>query len=86
MLKSVIHRLGETPQRSLRCFQLGLLLFAISVGLIYGGAIHWIGWQMAGLVLLPVALCFAAWGYIGILANRLSHFFYRMEQNKKPMD
>ena len=24
MLKSVIHRLGETPQRSLRCFQLGL--------------------------------------------------------------
>ena len=82
-MKHWIHWLGRTPSQSLRYFQIGAGLFALSLLLIFAGAYYWLGWQIIGLCISPLAISFAAWGYLGILANRISRFFYQVEESKK---
>ncbi len=70
--KTYIYHLGSTPKLSLKRFSTGLILFAISAGLIIYGYSHNPLFQLPGLALLPVALFFAIYGYLGIFANRFS--------------
>lgn len=85
-MKHWIHRLGRRPSQSLWCFKVGIGLFALSLSLIFAGAYHWLGWQVLGLCISPVAIGFSAWGYVGILANRISRFFYQVEESKKSLN
>ena len=80
--KNLIRYLGKAPQKSLRRFQLGLLLFAVSMALIFAGAYHWLAWQVIGLALFPFAVGVVIWGYTGILANRISIFLFNVAQAK----
>lgn len=77
MLKKHIYRLGSQPQRSWSRFKLGLLLFVPAASLILAGSQYWIWLQIPGLLLLPVALFYAAYGYIGIFANRFAQTLNR---------
>jgi len=78
--KNIIYRLGSTPKLSLRRFFIGILLFAISAGLIIFGYLHLALLQLPGLILLPVALYFAIYGYLGIFANRFSQILKDREK------
>ncbi|SFD21811.1 hypothetical protein [Pseudoalteromonas denitrificans] len=70
--KNTIYRLGSTPKLSLKRFFIGMILFAISAALIIYGYLYEALFQIPGLVLLPIALFFALYGYLGIFANRFS--------------
>lgn len=68
---SLLSKLGDTPQRSLRIFILGLVLFALGLALVFIGYYQHHYWQILGLVLLAIAIVLSVWGYVGIFANRL---------------
>ena len=76
-MKSLLEKLGQNPERSLSLFVRGLGLFAIGLGLIYIGKYHHHLWQIPGLFFLALGCIAAAWGYIGIFANRLLNIFNR---------
>ena len=77
MLKKWVFRLGSDPKLSLKRFLRGLALFVLAVIFIaigyYGPAIL----QLIGLLMLAIALFFAAWGYLGIFANRFAQVLER---------
>ena len=70
MLISLLEKLGQDPQRSLSLFLRGLGLFVLSVLCIGLGYFYHHLWQIPGLILLVIACLIAAWGYLGIFANR----------------
>ncbi|WP_252733855.1 hypothetical protein [Pseudoalteromonas sp. C2R02] len=70
---------------SLRRFFIGIVLFAISAGLIIFGYLHLALLQLPGLVLLPIALYFAMYGYLGIFANRFSQILKDREKLNKDL-
>ena len=72
MLKPLIYRLGSDPKLSLKRFFRGLALFVLAVVFIAVGYYSHYILQVIGLVILVVALSLAAWGYLGIFANRFS--------------
>jgi len=72
MIKPLIYRLGSDPKLSLQRFLRGLALFVLAVIFIALGYFSHYTLQIIGLVILLIALFFAAWGYIGIFANRFS--------------
>ncbi len=72
LLKRTIYTLGREPKKSLRRFFIGLGLFAISVLLIVSGYFYWPLLQLPGLIVLPLSLYFAIYGYLGIFANRFA--------------
>lgn len=69
-MKSLLEKLGQNPQRSLQIFLRGLGLFILSLGFIALGYFYHHLWQVVGLALLVIACLIAAWGYLGIFANR----------------
>ena len=83
--KNTIYRLGSTPKLSLRRFFIGIVLFAFSAGLIIFGYLHLALLQLPGLVLLPIALYFAMYGYLGIFANRFSQILKDREKLNKDL-
>jgi len=72
VIKPLIYRLGSNPKLSLKRFLRGLALFVLAVIFIALGYFTHYTLQVIGLVILLVALFFAAWGYVGIFANRFS--------------
>ena len=76
-VKKLLFKFGATPRRSFKVFVLGILLFFSAMTMIFVGSQHWLGWQALGLALGSVGFCVAAWGYLGLLANRLAQFFSR---------
>ena len=84
--KQLIYRLGSEPKISLKRFLSGIGLFVVSAALISFGYYHSHYFQIAGLVLLPVALFFAIYGYLGIFANRFSQFIAKADENAKKRD
>jgi hypothetical protein len=84
--KQVVYRLGNQPKVSLKRFLSGVGLFIVSAALISYGYLHSHYFQIAGLVLLPVALFFAIYGYLGIFANRFSQFIAKADDNAKNRD
>ncbi|MBE0458947.1 hypothetical protein NDQ71_13250 [Pseudoalteromonas sp. KG3] len=77
MLKQLIYRLGSEPKLSLKRFLRGLALFVLAVIFIALGYYTHFSLQIIGLVILAIALFFAAWGYLGIFANRFSQVLDR---------
>ena len=82
MLKQLIYRLGSEPKLSLKRFLRGLALFVLAVVFIALGYYSHYSLQIIGLVILATALFFAAWGYLGIFANRFSQVLDR--QGSRP--
>jgi len=76
-LNKLLEKLGQDPQRSLLFFMRGLGLFVIAVVLIFVGYYFHHYWQILGLCFLVPAILLAAYGYIGMFANRLLNIFYR---------
>jgi len=71
-MKQLIFKLGSNVKRSLRFFIVGLVLGVISAALIYHGYYHQHYYQIVGLVILVPAVICLFYGYIGLLANRIS--------------
>ncbi len=67
---NLLEKLGKNPQRSLQIFVRGLGLFVLGLLFISLGYYHHHLWQIPGIVLLVIACLVAAWGYLGIFANR----------------
>ncbi len=76
-MKRLLEFLGRDPQRSLALFIKGLGLFAIGMGLIFLGVHYHHLWQILGIFFLALGCVAAAWGYLGMFANRLYHIFNR---------
>ncbi len=81
-MNKLLAKLGQDPQRSLSIFLRGLGLFALGLVFIGLGYFYHHLWQVFGLVLLTVACVIAAWGYIGIFANRWFNILNR-QKNKQ---
>ncbi|MGB1261791.1 MAG: hypothetical protein ACPG52_02680 [Cognaticolwellia sp.] len=77
---SLLETLGQNPQRSMQRFLRGLGLFIIGLGFIFLGLYHSHIWQIIGIVMLALGCLLAAYGYIGIFANRLYHIFNRTKR------
>ena len=73
----LLEKLGQNPQASLQLFLKGIGLFCISLALITLGYFYHHLWQVAGLIVLVIACLVAAWGYIGMFANRWLNILYR---------
>lgn len=69
-MKKILEKLGQNPQLSLKIFLRGLGLFVIAMVFIALGYFYHHLWQVIGIVLLVLACLIAAWGYLGIFANR----------------
>lgn len=72
MMKNLFFRLGSHPHLSWARFKKGLGLFVAGVVLLYAGAIYWIWLQIPAVFLLGLGFALAAYGYLGIFANRFS--------------
>ena len=81
-MTSLLEKLGQNPQRSLQIFVRGLGLFVVSLLFIGLGYYHHYLWQIPGLILLVLACIIAAWGYIGIFANRWLKILSKNKPNK----
>ena len=71
----MLNKLGQDPQKSLKTFVKGLGFFIVGVLFIFLGYYQHHYWQILGLIFLVLGLCIAAWGYIGLFANRLLNIF-----------
>lgn len=70
-MNNLLAKLGKDPQRSLTIFLRGLGLFALGILFIALGYFYHHLWQVIGIIILVLACITAAWGYLGIFANRL---------------
>lgn len=71
----MLKKLGQDPHSSLKIFLRGLGLFIVGVFFIFLGYYQHHYWQILGITLLALGVMAAAWGYIGIFANRLRNIF-----------
>jgi hypothetical protein len=78
-MNRLLEFLGRDPQRSLGLFLRGLGLFVIGIGLIFLGVYSHHLWQVPGMFFLALGCIAAAWGYLGMFANRLYHIFNRTQ-------
>ena len=82
-MKSLLEKLGQDPKHSLTLFLKGLGFFIVG-GLFIGlGYFHHYLWQIPGLILLSIGCLLAAWGYLGIFANRFLTSFNRNKPKNK---
>ncbi|PCI54538.1 MAG: hypothetical protein COB45_08250 [Gammaproteobacteria bacterium] len=70
-MNNLLAKLGQDPKRSLAIFLRGLGLFTLGLFFIALGYFYHHLWQVVGVVILVFACIIAAWGYLGIFANRL---------------
>lgn len=76
-MKTLLEKLGQDPKRSMATFLKGLGLFVIGLVFIAIGYFYQHYWQMLGIAILAIGCLVAAWGYIGIFANRLLNIFQK---------
>ncbi|PCH94913.1 MAG: hypothetical protein COB83_10205 [Gammaproteobacteria bacterium] len=82
-MNNLLAKLGQDPKRSLAIFLTGLGLFALGLIFIALGYFNHYLWQVLGLIILAIACLIAAWGYLGIFANRWFNILNRHKSNKK---
>jgi hypothetical protein len=82
-MKALLEKLGRDPQRSLAIFLRGLGLFVIGLVFVALGYYQHHLWQIIGLVILALACLVAAWGYLGIFANRWLNMLSRHQPKNK---
>ncbi len=78
MIKKLVFQLGSTPHLSWARFKKGLGLFVAGVVLLYAGAAYWIWLQIPAIVVLTIGFGLAAYGYLGIFANRFAQTLNNM--------
>ncbi len=76
-MPSLLVRLGQDPKHSLTLFVRGLGFFMLGVLFIALGYFQHHLWQIPGLFFIGLGSLVAAWGYLGLLANRLTASFQR---------
>jgi hypothetical protein len=69
-MNNLLAKLGQNPARSLSLFLRGLGLFSVGLLFIAIGYYYHHLWQVVGLIILALGCIIAAWGYLGIFANR----------------
>lgn len=79
---NILQKLGQSPNKSFQCFLLGLLSFAIGLGLIYFSTELTQTIQMIGLGLVGLGCLLAIWGYIGIFSYRMLSMMNRHPKTK----
>ncbi len=82
---SLLEKLGQNPKTSLAIFLRGLGLFVIGLIFIGLGYFYHHLWQAAGILLLALGCCIAAWGYVGIFANRWLNILEKNKPNNKDL-
>jgi len=82
-MNNLLAKLGQDPTRSLMIFLRGLGLFVLGLMLIALGYFYHHVWQIIGLFVLAFACVIAAWGYIGIFANRWFNILNKHSSNNK---
>lgn len=86
-MNNLLAKLGRDPKRSLLIFLTGLGLFSLGLLFIAIGYFNHHLWQVVGLILTAVACIIAAWGYLGVFANRWFNILNKRKLNKrKPSD
>jgi len=81
-MKFILEKLGQDPQRSLSIFMRGLGLFIVGIFFVFLGYYTHHYWQIAGIVILGISVLVAAFGYLGIFANRLLNISYKASTAK----
>lgn len=79
-MNSLLAKLGQDPKRSLSIFLRGFGLFILGLCFIALGYFYHHLWQVIGIIIMAIAILIAAWGYLGIFANR---WFNILNRNKK---
>lgn len=82
-MNNLLAKLGQDPKRSLSIFLCGLGLFAFGLFFIAIGYFNHHLWQVGGVIILAFACLIAAWGYLGIFANRWFNILNRHKPNHK---
>ena len=82
-MNNLLAKLGQDPQRSLSIFLTGLGLFALGLIFIAIGYFNHHLWQVVGLIILAFACLIAAWGYVGMFANRWFNILNRHKPSNK---
>lgn len=82
-LQDFLLKQGRDPKKSVQTFTIGLVCFVLAIALLYVGIDMHIAVQIAGIVLIFVALGFAAKGYLGIVSNRIAFFRHQSFKNKQ---
>jgi len=72
-MNNVLAKLGQNPKRSLSLFLRGFGLFFFGLIFVALGYFYHHLWQVLGIIILTIACLMAAWGYLGIFANRWYH-------------
>lgn len=78
LIKDLVFRLGNNPHISWARFKKGLGLFVTGVVLLYAGAAFWIWLQIPATIILALGFVVAAYGYLGIFANRFAQTLNNM--------
>ncbi len=81
-MKHLLAKLGQNPRHSLTIFLRGIGLFVLSILFIGLGYFYHHLWQLVGILLLIFACAMAAWGYLGIFANRWFNILNRTRTRK----
>jgi hypothetical protein len=81
-MNNLLARLGQDPQRSLSIFLRGMGLFAFGILFITIGYYYHHLWQVIGIIIIAFACLIAAWGYLGIFANRWYNILNKRNPNK----
>jgi len=85
-MNNLLAKLGQDPKRSLSIFLIGLGLFILGLFFIGIGYFNHHLWQIVGIIIITFACVIAAWGYLGIFANRWFNILNkRRPRNKKPL-
>ena len=79
---NILQTLGQTPSKSFRYFILGVLFFAIGLGLVYFAVDLPEAVQITGLVFIGLGCILAIWGYIGIFSSRMLTMMNRHPETK----
>ncbi|MCI2282687.1 hypothetical protein L3081_03780 [Colwellia sp. MSW7] len=79
---NLLAKLGQNPKRSLSIFLRGFGLFIIGLFFIGIGYFNHHLWQIFGIIIIFFACIIAAWGYLGIFANRWFTILNKRNLNK----
>jgi hypothetical protein len=82
-MNNLLAKLGQDPKRSLSIFLTGFGLFFVGLVFIALGYFYHHIWQMLGIFILACACAIAAWGYLGIFANRWFNILNRYSPNNR---
>ena len=82
-MNNLLAKLGQDPKRSLSIFLTGLGLFILGLFFIAIGYFNHYLWQVVGLIIITFACLIAAWGYLGIFANRWFNILNKHKLNRR---